>query len=62
MKSKLFKNLPVIVPSIPNFIRVANQTYPISDFTEEELQDIGEEWTRQFIIKAKKKQGKHLYS
>lgn len=55
MKIKLFKNIPVEIPSIPNFIRVGSGTFPIQDFTEEELKHIGEEWTKKLIEKANKK-------
>ena len=55
MNTRLFKNIPVEIPSIPNFIKVGGNTFPIKEFTEEELKDIGEEWTKKLIEKAKKK-------
>lgn len=55
MESKLFKNIPVEIPSVPNFIKVGNSTFPIKEFTEEELKDIGNEWTKKLIEKSKRK-------
>jgi hypothetical protein len=57
MEKKLFKTIEIKIPSIPNFIRVGknNEVYPIKDFTETELREIGEEWTRQLIEKGKSK-------
>lgn len=55
MESKLFKNIPVEIPETPNFIRVGNNPYPIKDFTIEELEDIGREWTKKLIEKANKR-------
>ncbi len=47
-------------PSIPNFItfeNAPNVVFPISDFSEEELQEIGDKWTKELIKKSKKKNG-----
>lgn len=48
----------VITPSIPAIIKVeiGGQSVPIeiSKFSDEELQKIGESWTKELIIKAKR--------
>lgn len=48
------------IPTIPSFIRVGEEgnsdesiILSIQDFTEEELQKIGEEWTKKLIEKSK---------
>lgn len=53
MKSKLFKNIPVTIPSVPNFIKVGEHMYPVKDFTEEELIEIAEMWKKELIAKSK---------
>lgn len=53
MKSKLIKNIPIEIPLTPNFIKVRETYYPIQDFTEDELEDVGELWTKELIKKAK---------
>ena len=53
MKKKI--EVDVEIPMTPNFIQVAKNPYqvvPVQDFTDEELQEIGEEWTRKLIEKA----------
>ena len=59
MKKQLKKEVDIEIPSLPNFIRTSDQHFrsviSISEFSEEELQKIGEEWTCALIKKAKKK-------
>ena len=47
-------NVDVHCPMLPNYIRFNDgKTIHISQITEEELQKIGELWTRELIKKAK---------
>lgn len=48
----------IVTPSVPNFIKVEMGkkecvTLPVSDFSEEELKKVGEDWTKELILKAK---------
>lgn len=47
------KKLTVHIPTVPNFLKVGEQTFPISDFSEKELKEIGREWTQNLIERAK---------
>lgn len=53
--------IEIEVPAIPNFVRNLVKgrdkaiLVPISDFTEEELRQIGKEWTEKLVKQAKKK-------
>jgi len=51
------KNFKIICPSTPNFIRVVGVegSISISDFSEEELREIGQEWTEELVRRAKLK-------
>lgn len=54
------KKLSVEIPRTPNFIRVGSQVISIDGFSEEELREIGKEWTEKLILSAHKKaQHKH---
>jgi len=46
-------------PTTPNFIQVRigrqeSNTVPISDFSEEELREIGKKWTEDLVASARK--------
>lgn len=49
------KKLAVVIPMVPNFITVGRETFPISDFTERELREIGKEWIEKLIMHAETK-------
>lgn len=47
-------------PTTPNFIQVRigkdqSTTVPISDFSEEELREIGKKWTEDLVASARKR-------
>ncbi len=52
------KNIKIILPITPNFIKLrgVDTVIPISEFSQEELTEIGREWTAELIKKAKYKQ------
>ena len=48
------KELQIEIPETPNFLRVKGMSagmLPIRDFTVEELEKIGKEWTQNLIKK-----------
>lgn len=51
--NNLTKTVPIMLPSVPNFISVEGVMTPIREFTEEELREIGLAWTELLIKKAK---------
>ena len=51
----MLKKIQTHCPSVPNFIKTDYDIIPISSFTEEELREIGKEWTEELIKKAKNK-------
>ena len=58
MKKYIEKEIQI--PTLPNFLRIGKSgiedesvVLPLSDFTEDELQEIGMEWTKQLIAKSK---------
>jgi hypothetical protein len=47
-------------PTTPNFIHVQigkdqSNTVPISDFSEEELREIGKKWTEDLVVSARRR-------
>lgn len=46
------KSIQIEIPRPPNFIRTDYKTIPIENFTDEELRDIGKEWTDNLIKNA----------
>jgi hypothetical protein len=53
MKKSIYKNMPIEIPSTPDFIKVGEAMCSISTFTEDELQNIGKMWTINLIEKAR---------
>jgi hypothetical protein len=55
MAKKPTKTIEVHIPLVPNFIMMGEQRHPtsISKFTEDELKEVGEEWTRKLIERAR---------
>jgi len=53
--NNLTKTVPIMLPSVPNYISVNGVMTSISEFTEEELREIGLAWTELLIKKAKSK-------
>lgn len=49
------KKMAVVIPLTPSFIKVSEQYVSIDEFTEDELREIGREWTENLIKKANKK-------
>lgn len=49
------KEIKVEIPSTPNFIKVGEVVVSIEDFTDEELKELGKEWTEDLLKKAQKK-------
>lgn len=47
--------MAVVIPLTPSFIKVSEQYVSIDEFTEDELREIGREWTENLIKKANKK-------
>lgn len=48
------KKMKVAIPMTPNFIRVGDNFISIKEFDENELIEIGREWTKELIKKSKK--------
>jgi hypothetical protein len=54
MKKKLMAMVEIKLPSVPNFILCANgDKLPVTDFSEEELTEVGKEWTEALIHKRR---------
>ena len=51
----LQKKFTVTIPSVPNFIKVGEQSLSIADFSEAELRAIGRAWTEDLLKAGKKK-------
>lgn len=51
------KAVEVHIPSVPNFIMVGDDKKAVStqNFTEDELREIGKEWTEKLVKHAKAK-------
>lgn len=52
------KEIKIKIPSVPNFLLLDigyATSIPISDFTEEQLREVGKEWTNELIIKSRRK-------
>ena len=54
------KEIQIEIPSVPNFIKVAGElvsevVVDISDFTDEELKEMGNEWTENLLENARKR-------
>lgn len=49
------KKIKIECPIVPNYLRVEGmeEAIRISEFTEEELLEIGKEWTEELIKKSK---------
>lgn len=56
MKTKITvkTELEIILPSLPNFVRTANKdvVMPIGDLSNEQIRELGSEWTEQLVQKA----------
>lgn len=48
------KKMAVVIPLTPSFLKVGEQYVSIGEFTEDELREIGKEWTENLIKKANK--------
>jgi hypothetical protein len=49
------KKVAVKIPMVPNFIKVGDKPTSIEKFTDDELKEIGKEWTIKLIETAKKR-------
>ena len=47
------KKVKVNIPKVPNFIKVGNEFISVTEFTEDELNEIGKEWTAKLIARSK---------
>ena len=45
----------VTIPSVPNFIKVGNESYGIEEFSNVELREIGKEWTQKLVERAEER-------
>ena len=43
------------VPLTPNFLKYRGHAFPIADFDDEELRELGARWTEALIAKAQKR-------
>lgn len=48
----------VEIPMTPNFIKVGDTHKPITDFTDDQLREIGKEWTEALVKKSRTRGGK----
>ena len=59
MKTKIMveTQMEVVLPSLPNFIRTPHKdvSVPIEDLTEDQLREIGKEWTEALIQKSRQR-------
>lgn len=55
------KKIKIQIPDTPNFIRTDYKILPITDFTVDELKEIGKEWTENLIRKAREKGGEKVF-
>lgn len=46
------KSIQINIPKPPNFISTDYKTIPIENFTDDELRDIGKEWTENLVKNA----------
>jgi len=46
------KKMSVKCPSVPNFLVVGTHSLSITEFSEEELREVGKEWTERLIEHA----------
>ncbi len=55
----MYKQIKLQTPTVPNFILTEDLKQPIAiaDFTEDELRQIGTEWTQELIRKARVRRG-----
>ena len=49
------KEIKIEIPSTPNYIKVGDVALGIEEFTDDELKQLGTEWTEELIKKAGKK-------
>lgn len=54
-KTLMEKKVAVVIPMTPSFIKVGNESISIKKFTDDELREIGKEWTEKLIMNARKK-------
>lgn len=47
------KSIEIKTPRVPNFILTDYKPIPIENFTEEELREIGKDWTEELVRHAK---------
>jgi len=54
--------LEIILPTVPNFVRMANKdvVMPISKLTREQIKELGECWTQALLDKSAKKKGDEI--
>ena len=59
MKTKIMvkTEMEIVLPMLPNYIRTSNLeiTLPIEDLTEEQIREIGKQWTAALVVKHNKK-------
>lgn len=55
MSKNIEKKMSVVVPMVPNFIKVGNDMISVARFTESELREIGQEWTEKLIKHAQRR-------
>lgn len=49
------KKIEIQIPTTPNFIALKSHTViPVSEFSDEELKEVGKEWIKELIKKAQK--------
>lgn len=48
------KKLNITIPMTPNFIAVGKQSFPVCEFSDEELMAIGKQWTDELLEKARR--------
>ena len=47
------KEVNIEIPSVPNFISVGSDRLSITEFSDEELREIGKLWTEKLIERSK---------
>lgn len=59
MKTKIVvkTEMEILLPLLPNFVRTSHKdvAIPLADLTEEQVRDIGKQWTDALVEKFRKK-------
>lgn len=59
MKTKIMvkTEMEIVLPSLPNFVRTPHKdvAIPIADLTEDQIREIGKQWTDALVQKFRKK-------